>query len=164
MSAQPRNPCVRSATADDAALVFSLLRELAEYSGLMRSFKATETDVRRLIFGPNPRVFSDIVEVRGETVGFSIWFYNVNTFDGQAGLYLEDLYVRSAARGTGAGRALMAALARRCRDEGLAAIDWSVMDGNAPGLEFYARLGAKPKSGWTVQSLSGAPLSALASD
>jgi GNAT superfamily N-acetyltransferase len=154
--------CIRSATAGDAALIHDLLRELADYSGLSGAFRVRQTDISRLLFSSAPRVFGDIAEVDGEAVGVAIWFYNINTFEGQAGLYLEDLYVRQAARGTGTGRALMTALARRCCEEGLASIEWSVMAGNELGLDFYAHLGAAPKSGWIAHSLSGQSLQALA--
>ena len=113
---------IRPAAQGDAGLILAFILELAEYEKLAHAVLATEDGVRGLLFDPNPRAFCDIAEIGGEPVGFAFWFYNVSTFEGRCGLYLEDLYVRPAARGVGAGKALLAHLARRCVDEGLGAI------------------------------------------
>ena len=109
-----------------------------------------------------PRVFCDIAEVEGRPVGFAVWFYSYSTFRGRHGIYLEDLFVETAARGLGAGKALLAGLARRCRDEGLPRLDWAVLDWNAPSIAFYDALGAETLDGWTTRRLTGAPLERLA--
>ena len=101
-------------------------------------------------------------KVTGAPVGFAFWFYNVSTFEGRCGIWLEDLYVRPAARGAGAGKALLAALARRCAAEGLARIEWAVLDWNAPAIAFYDSLGASAKTEWITRRLAGAALEALA--
>ena len=151
---------VRPAEPQDAALICEFLWALAEQSELPA--KVGVADVSRLFFGAGPHVFSDIAMADGEAIGFSTWFYDVDTFAGAKGIHLEDLYVRPQARGSGAGLALMSALARRCRDEGLASLEWSVLPANASALAFYGHLGATPKSGWITQRLWGAPLAALA--
>ena len=106
----------------------------------------------------------DIAEADGEPVGLALWFYNFSTFRGRAGIYLEDLFVAPSARGQGAGRALMAALARRCVEEGLARMEWAVLDWNAPAIGVYDRLGAEAMDEWTIRRLSGDALAALAAD
>ena len=95
-------------------------------------------------------------------MGFARWFYNYSTFVGRCGLYLEDLYVSPAARGSGAGKALLRALARRCVEEDLGRFEWSVLDWNAPAIGFYDSLGAKAMDGWTIRRLDGEALKALA--
>ncbi len=124
--------------------------------------KTTQADVAALLFGERPRAFCDIAEVDGEPVGFAFWFYNLSTFEGRHGIYLEDLFVRPSARGMGVGRALLARLARRCRDEGLRRLEWAVLDWNAPAIAFYDRLGASAKTEWIVRGLSGEALERLA--
>jgi GNAT superfamily N-acetyltransferase len=153
---------IRVATPADAALVHTFILELAEYEKLSHEVKISVAAVERLLFGPAPRAFCDIAEVGGEPVGFAFWFYSVSTFEGRHGLYLEDLYVRPAARGVGAGKALMAQLARRCVDEGLARFEWAVLDWNAPSIAFYDALGAAAKTDWITRRLSGDALRALA--
>jgi len=153
---------VRSAMYGEVELIHAFIWELAEYEKLAHEVKISVGDVARILFGPTPRAFCEIAEVDGEPVGFALWFYSVSTFEGRHGLYLEDLYVRPAARGAGAGKALMAALARRCVDEGLARFEWAVLDWNTPSIEFYDRLEASAKTEWITRRLTGEALKRLA--
>lgn len=153
---------VRAATPADAALIYGFIRDLAEYEKLLDEVSADEADIARDLFGRNPRIFCDIAEADGEAVGFAVWFYNYSTFRGRHGLYLEDLFVRPSARGKGAGRALLANLARRCVDEGLARLDWAVLDWNAPSIAFYDSIGAETLDDWIIRRLSGEALNRLA--
>ena len=153
---------IRPATPADAPLILALIRELAEYEKLLHEVRTTEADVAAILFDASPRAFCDVAEADGEPVGFALWFYNVSTFEGRHGIYLEDLYVRPAARGIGAGKALLRRLAERCRDEGLARLEWSVLDWNAPAIAFYDGIGASAKAEWITRRLTGEALSALA--
>jgi GNAT superfamily N-acetyltransferase len=153
---------LRPARPDDADLVLRFIRELAEYERLLHEVKTTRADVERLLFGDAPRAFCDIAEIDGAPVGFALWFYSVSTFEGRHGIYLEDLYVSAEHRGAGAGKALLAGLARRCRDEGLARLEWAVLDWNAPSIAFYDSLGASAKTDWITRRLSGEALQRLA--
>lgn len=153
---------IRPATPADAPLILGFIRELAEYEKLLHEVKTSLADVERLLFSANPRAFCDIAELDGEPVGQAMWFYNLSTFEGRHGLYLEDLYVRPQARGQGAGLALLKRLARRCRDEGLARLEWAVLDWNAPSIAFYDALGANSKPEWILRRLAGEALARLA--
>lgn len=153
---------VRVATLADAPLILSFIRELAEYERLLHEVEATEADIRRDLFGENPRAFCEIAEHAGQPVGFALWFYNYSTFRGRAGIYLEDLFVRPEARGVGAGKALLAKLARRCVDAELGRLEWAVLNWNTPSIEFYDSLGASAKTEWTVRRLDGEALERLA--
>jgi GNAT superfamily N-acetyltransferase len=152
---------IRPARPADAPLIHGLIRELAGYERLLHEAEAAEADIAAALFGPAPRVFSDIAEWNGEPCGFSLWFYSFSTFRGRHGIYLEDLYVRPGLRGRGIGKALIAELARRCRAEGLARLEWAVLDWNAPAIAFYEGLGARPQDQWTVYRLAGEPLARL---
>ncbi len=153
---------IRPAVAGEAGLVLTLIRELAEYETLLHEVDAEEADLAAALFGPAPGVSCDIAEWDGQPVGFALWFYSFSTFRGRHGIYLEDLFVRPAGRGRGIGRALLAGLARRCRDERLARLEWSVLDWNAPAIGFYESVEAVPCPGWTRFRLDGAALSAFA--
>jgi GNAT superfamily N-acetyltransferase len=153
---------IRPAAPADAALILGFIRELAEYEHLTHQVRATLADIERDLFGPVPRAFCDIAEVGGEPVGFTVWFYNYSTFEGRAGIFLEDLFVRPAARRNGAGRALLRRLARRCVDERLGRLEWAVLDWNRPAIEFYDALGAEAKTEWIVRRLTGEGLARLA--
>ena len=143
-------------------MVHALIRELADYERLLHEARATEADVAQVLFCDRPRAFCDIVEADGVAVGFALWFYNVSTFEGRHGIYLEDLFVRPEARGLGAGKALLRRLAERCVAQGLARLEWSVLNWNEPAIGFYDRLGAGAQTEWTVRRLTGDALARLA--
>ena len=101
--------------------MLQLVRELAVYEKLEHEVVATDEMTDAALFGPTPRALCDIAEWDGEPVGLALWFYNFSTFEGRAGIYLEDLYVRPEMRGNGIGKALLVNLAKRCLDENLRA-------------------------------------------
>jgi GNAT superfamily N-acetyltransferase len=153
---------IRTAEPSDAALILRFIRNLAEYERLLHEVAASEADIVRDLFGPNPRIFCDIAYWDGAPAGFALWFYNYSTFHGRHGIYLEDLFVEPAYRGRGIGKALLIQLARRCRTEGLTRLQWWVLDWNRASIEFYKSLGAVPMDDWTVLRLSGDALQKLA--
>ena len=153
---------IRAARPADAALILGFIRDLADYERLSHAVEASEADLARDLFAPQPRVFCDIAEVDGEPAGFALWFYSYSTFRGRHGVFLEDLFVRPPARRRGAGKALLRRLAQRCVAEGLGRLEWAVLDWNAPAICFYDALGAEALDEWTGRRLSGAALSRLA--
>ncbi|NEU97834.1 GNAT family N-acetyltransferase [Bradyrhizobium uaiense] len=153
---------IRRARPDEAGLVFSLVRELAEYEKLLHEVHASEADIAEALFGANPRLFCDIAEWNGEPAGFAVWFVNFSTFAGRHGIYLEDLFVRPALRGKGIGKALLVDLAKQCLANGWSRLQWAVLDWNAPSIAFYKSLGAEMMDEWTICRVSGEALSALA--
>lgn len=153
---------IRPARTDEAPVILRFILALAEYEKLRDEAVIALPDVEASFFGAAPRVFCDIAEMDGRPVGFAVWFYSYSTFRGRHGIYLEDLFVEPEARGVGAGKALLAGLARRCRDEGLPRLDWAVLNWNAPSIAFYDSLGAEALDGWTTRRLTGVPLERLA--
>ena len=149
---------IRAARRDDSALIFALVRELAEYEKLSAEVDATEDAVAAALFTPEPRLFCDIAEWSGEAAGFSTWFLNYSSFRGRHGVYLEDIFVRPAFRKRGIGKALMQRLARRCVEQGYARFEWAVLDWNAPSIAFYKSIGAQVLDDWRICRLSGAAL------
>jgi GNAT superfamily N-acetyltransferase len=155
---------IRRARPGEAGLVLSLVRELAEYEKLLHEVKASEAGIDAALFADHPLLFCEIAEWQGEPVGFAVWFLNFSTFAGRPGLYLEDLFVRPAQRGKGIGKALLAHLANRCVANGWSRLQWSVLDWNAPSIEFYKSLGAVLMDEWTLCRVSGPALAALAKE
>lgn len=152
---------IRPARAGEAGLVLGFVRQLAVYEKLLHEVAATEADIGAALFGPQPRCHCDLAFWNSEPAGFALWFYNFSTFAGKAGIYLEDLFVNPEFRGHGIGKALLKHLAQRCVNEGLARLQWSVLDWNAPSIAFYTSLGAKPLDEWVGMRVSGAALEAL---
>lgn len=155
---------IRPATRRDASLIFALVTEIAAYERLSHEVEASEEGIAAALFGAQPRVFCDIPEWDGEPAGFALWFYNFSTFRGRHGIYLEDLFVRPAFRRNGIATALFRRLARRCREEDLARLEWAVLNWNEPALRLYATLGATPMDEWTTERLTGEALARLGAD
>lgn len=153
---------IRAAERADAALILGFVRKLAEYERLLHAVVVTEADVLRDLFGPNSRVFCDLAFWDGAPAGFALWFHNYSTFRGRHGLYLEDLFVEPSYRGRGIGKALLRHLAQRCQADGLARLEWQVLDWNAPSIAFYKSLGAVAVDDWTVFRLTDDALKKLA--
>jgi GNAT superfamily N-acetyltransferase len=105
---------ISAARADDVPAIYRLIRALAEYERSLPSVTGSEDDLRRALFGAEPAVFAHVAEHEGRVVGFELWFLNYSTWTGQHGIYLEDLFVDEAVRGTGYGKALLTELARVC--------------------------------------------------
>jgi GNAT superfamily N-acetyltransferase len=155
---------IREASVADAGLILEFIRALADYDRLLDEVEANEGDIVRELFGTRPKVFCDIAENDGDPVGFALWFYNYSTFRGRHGIWLEDLFVRPQARGLGAGKALLKRLAERCVEQGLARLEWAVLDWNAPSIAFYDSLGASALDDWTTRRLTGEALERLAAE
>jgi GNAT superfamily N-acetyltransferase len=153
---------IRSAVPADLSLICTFIRDLAEYEKLAHAVVFDEDVLRGHLFGPRPMAEVVIGEVDGEAQGFALFFHNFSTFEGRPGIYLEDLYVRPAARGAGLGKALLSHLAALSLERGCARLEWSVLDWNAPSIGFYRSLGAQPMDEWTVMRLDGADLAQLA--
>jgi GNAT superfamily N-acetyltransferase len=123
---------------------------------------ATPARLRRHGFGPR-RYFETLLCLRGrEPIGFALYYFTYSTFLGRPTLYLEDLFVRPAARGQGAGRALLQALARIAVQRGCGRMEWTVLDWNQPSIRFYEALGARLRKDWILTRLTGPALRRLA--
>ena len=149
---------IRPATQEDVPVLFELLLELAEYERLKESVKLTEELFQEALFAKRPYLEAILAFVDGQAIGFALFYHVFPTFLGMPGMYLEDLYVRPAARGNGIGRALLSTVAKIAVERGFGRVDWSVLNWNEPAIRFYQLLGAQPKSEWTIYQLEGESL------
>jgi GNAT superfamily N-acetyltransferase len=154
---------ITPAQESDAALILSFIRKLADYEKLSHEVIATEGQISEHVFGANPVAEVLLAYWGNEPVGFALYFRNFSTFLGQAGIYLEDLFVEPAHRGKGIGKALLVRLARIAVERGYGRLQWAVLDWNTPSIEFYRSLGAVPLDDWTVYRVTGEALEQLAS-
>jgi GNAT superfamily N-acetyltransferase len=155
---------IRPANPEDLPLIAQLIRDLAEYERLADEVRFDETVLGTKLFGPRPYAEVVIGELDGEAQGFALFFHNFSTFEGKPGIYLEDLFVRPEARGSGLGKALLAHLAALALERDCARLEWSVLDWNEPAIGFYQKLGARLMDEWTVMRLDGAGLERLGAD
>ena len=155
---------IRPATANDATLITTLIRELAEYEHLSHEVGITEEDVLRDGLGSRPRFRAIIAEWEGEVAGYALFFEVYSSFQGRAGLLLEDLFVRSQYRSKGVGKALLALLAEIALREKYSYLRWEVLGWNTPAIEFYKKLGGIFLDEWKVVFLLGDALQAVAGD
>jgi len=154
---------IEAARPRDAAVLMSLIRELARFERLEHQVVATEQQIREELASTAPVIEASIAWDRQDAVGFALYFHNFSTFLGQRGLYLEDLYVVPQARGRGVGRALIAhvasiAVARRC-----GRFDWAVLEWNRHAIDFYRSIGAQLLDDWRVCRVTGEALNRLGS-
>jgi GNAT superfamily N-acetyltransferase len=152
---------IRPATAADVPLIAQLIRALAEYEKLAHEVRFDEAVLANKLFGPRPYAEVVIGEIDGTPQGFALFFHNFSTFEGKPGIYLEDLFVRPEARGSGLGKALLSHLAGLATERDCARLEWSVLDWNEPAIGFYKSLGARLMDEWTVMRVDGPALARL---
>ncbi len=152
---------IRPATPADLPLIAELIRELADYEKLAHEVRFDEAVLAAKLFGARPYAEVVIGGLSGIPQGFALFFHNFSTFEGRPGIYLEDLFVRPSARGSGLGKALLSHLAALAVERDCARLEWSVLDWNAPAIGFYQALGARSMDEWTVMRVDGAALERL---
>lgn len=123
----------------------------------------SDDQLQEALFGAQVSLYGHVAEVDGDVIGFALWFRNFSTWRGRHGIYLEDLFVVPDHRGSGIGKALLAALAQECLTQGYPRLEWWVLNWNEPSIAFYRSLGAVAMDDWTVFRLTDQALSDLAS-
>ncbi|MDT5078139.1 MAG: hypothetical protein QOJ80_2776 [Mycobacterium sp.] len=153
---------IRRARPGDETELVAMVCELADFEHALDECTVTEDQLRQALFGEPATVQAHLAEVDGQPAAMALWFYNFSTWDGVAGIYLEDLFVRSAFRRHGLARALLSTLARECVQRGFTRLTWAVLDWNSNAIALYDSVGGHPQSEWITYRVSGDELSALA--
>ncbi len=153
---------IRPARPSDVPAVVAMVHELAAYERAPEQCHLTDAQLHAALLSEAPALFGHVaVDPDDEPFGFALWFLNFSTWEGVHGIYLEDLFVRPQARGSGTGRALLATLASLCLERGYRRLDWWVLHWN-PAREFYASIGASAMDEWIPYRLEGEALHKLA--
>jgi GNAT superfamily N-acetyltransferase len=153
---------IRPATPADIPNVLRFIRELALYEREPDAVVATEADLLRDGFGPQPRFTCLIAEFGGEPAGFALYFTSYSTWLGHHGIRLEDLYVTPEHRRKGIGKALLAKLASIAVEQGCPRLEWDVLAWNQPAIDVYESIGATTQTEWRIMRLAGEALQTLA--
>lgn len=159
----PGRAIVRRAEPADAEAIVALIEALTAFvqdppTGL------TAADIRRDGFGPDAWFDCFIAEQDGRPVGYAICYFGFSTDHGGRGLHLADLYVDPAQRGSGLGKALMAAVARHGLAQGARWLVWDVWVKNHTAEAFYNAIGARRYDDVFAMTLKGEALKALAGE
>jgi len=155
-------PAIRSATVNDVRLLWTMIRELAEYERELDKVSITEGDLVRDGFGAVPKFRALLAEWEGEPAGYALFFGFYSTWEGRPGLFLEDLFVRPRFRSRGIGKALLASVARIAREENCYGVRWEVLNWNQTAIDLYKALGAKFLDEWRSVLLADEALQRLA--
>jgi GNAT superfamily N-acetyltransferase len=153
---------IRPARPGDEAELTTMVRELAEFENSADHCTLTPELLTAALFGASPTVWAHMAEVAGKAAGCALWYRTFSTWDGVAGLYLEDLFVRPEFRRHGVARRLLATLARECATSGYTRLEWAVLDWNVNAIALYDSVGGHPQSEWITYRVSGSELSDLA--
>ncbi len=156
-------PTLRPAAPRDLDAIVALITELAEFEQLTHLLEVTADTLAPHLFGERPVAECVVAEVGAEVVAFALVFTNFSTFLARPGLYLEDLYVRPAHRGSGLGKALLEHLGRLAADRGYGRFEWSVLDWNSQAIAVYEKFGATVMADWRICRISGERLAAFES-
>lgn len=153
---------IRPARPGDEAEIVAMIHDLALFEEAPDECTVTESQITAALFGDDPVASCHLAEVDGRTAAMALWFRNFSTWDGVAGIHLEDLYVRPAFRRRGLARALLATLARECVEHNYSRLSWAVLDWNSDAIVLYDSVGGRPLTEWITYRVSGPGLSALA--
>ena len=154
---------LRRAEPRDLNPIVALIGELAEFERLTHLVRVTPESLAPHLFGEQAVAECVVGEVGDEVAAFALFFTNFSTFLGQPGLYLEDLYVRPAHRGTGLGRALLEHVGALAVERGCGRFEWSVLDWNERAIRFYEGMGAALLPDWRICRVTGEALERFAS-
>ncbi|KAI5919170.1 N-acetyltransferase [Camillea tinctor] len=180
--AAPPSCKVRHARREDVPTILELIRELADYEHELNAVEATEaTLLSTIAFAPDgveststapdtestsptkPARCLLLFNEQDKPAGMALYFYNYSTWRAKAGIYLEDLFVRSSERKKGYGKKLLVELAKEVVAMEGGRLEWSVLKWNEPSIKFYESIGATPMNEWVGMRVDREGLTKLAS-
>ncbi len=153
---------IRTAAPSDVPDLVAMIHQLALFERAPEDCTVTGKQISTALFGNDPAAYCHMAEVDGEVAAMALWFRNFSTWDGVAGIHLEDLYVRERYRRRGVARALLSTLAAECVQRGYSRLSWAVLDWNADAIALYDAVGGRRQSEWITYRVSGPALDALA--
>ncbi len=146
---------IRKATPDDAKVLTELILELAAYERLLDEAEPVPELLREHLSEEALTGCEALIAEteQGTAVGFALFYHNYSTFLTNAGLYVEDLFVKATYRSEGIGTALLQRLAELAEERGCRRMEWTVLDWNTEAVEFYEEAGAESLDDWTRMRL-----------
>lgn len=155
------NLSFRYATRDDVELVLYFIKSIAKYEKMEDEVIATKESLEYWLFDKKQaEVIFAMLD--NKEIGFALFFHNFSTFQGKAGLYLEDIFILEQYRGKGYGKAIFKELANIALKRGCGRMEWCCLDWNTPSINFYKSMGATPMDTWTTYRLDREKIEKLA--
>ena len=153
---------IRLARPGDEAEIVAMIYELAIFEKAPDDCTVTESQLTAALFGDDAVASCHLVEIDDQVAAMALWFRNFSTWDGVAGIHLEDLFVRPRFRRRGLARTLLATLAQVCVQRGYSRLSWAVLDWNSDAIALYDAVGGRQMSEWITYRVSGPELCSLA--
>ncbi len=149
---EKNNLSFRYATRDDVELVLYFIKAIAKYEKMEDEVIATKESLEYWLFD---KTQAEVIfaMLDNKEIGFALFFHNFSTFQGKAGLYLEDIFILESYRGKGYGKAIFKELATIALKRGCGRMEWCCLDWNIPSINFYKSMGAIPMDTWTTYRL-----------
>lgn len=153
---------IRPARPGDEPEIVAMIHELAAFERAPEQCTVSENQITAALFGDDAPASCHLADVDGNIAAMALWFRNFSTWDGVAGIHLEDLFVRERFRRRGLARSMLATLADECVQRGYTRLSWAVLDWNTDAIALYDGVGAVPMREWIAYRVSGPTLAALA--
>jgi len=133
------NISIREGNSQDFEAVFFLIKE---FSIFQKTPEKVLTSPEQML--ADQHLFQCFVAQTdaNEIIGFASYFFAYYSWSGKA-LYLDDLYVKAAFRGSKTGTALLEAVIHLAKKENCKRIRWLVAGWNDTAIAFYEKMGAK---------------------
>lgn len=131
---------IRALTADDHAEWLPLWGGYLSFYETDLPDEQTRLTWNRLLDPQFPIHGALAIRDDGHAVGLVHWLTHAATWSATPYTYLEDLYVDQGARGSGAGRALIAHVSSWARQHGSSKVYWLTHEANATARALYDRV------------------------
>ncbi|XP_061387629.1 thialysine N-epsilon-acetyltransferase [Musca vetustissima] len=136
----------RKAEKKDLKAVLEMIQELADFEKMSDGPELTEEDLSRDsgLDGGQEHCHIYVLDLNESdkvtTIGYAICFFAYSTWKGKF-YFLEDIYVKPAYRGIGAGARIFREVAAKAKEYKCKRVDFHVLSWN-PASKFYQKLGA----------------------
>ena len=132
----------------DIPEIMPLLHSLGRTVERPEAVTATEEEIAALVFEENPAAIGFVArDKEGRLMGYSLLARAFSSFKAKKILYIEDIVISEAARGTGAGKTYMSFLADYALKNDYMAMQWLAEAANKNAISFYGYLGAEKEEG-----------------
>jgi len=134
---------IRLAGPQDADIIHEMIMTLARVTNDESKAVSTPNDFLKFGFGAKPLFDALIAEKDGHAVGLCLYFFSFSTWLGEPGVYVQDLYVADAQRGSGLGLRLLQETARRAHKRSATHLRLTVDHENTAARQFYEHVGMR---------------------